>query len=167
MQNKSILIKLSHFLATGFYSGLSPVMPGTCGTLVSAVLLFILNKFFPFHQGSLIVLALFVVILAIIVSEHCLKNQVFSLSSASSEKIDPQQIVIDEFAGYYVSLCVLNELNLSFLLWGFIFFRLFDMTKISLVKKAETLPGAWGIVADDIVAGVFAAICLKIVLIFS
>ena len=163
MQNKSILIKLSHFLATGFYSGLSPIMPGTCGTLASALVLYAINCISPnfFTSEFSYILALGVTILAVMTSNICLKSQVFG-----NDLKDPQKIVIDEFAGYYVTLIGLSELDIWVLSWGFIFFRLFDMTKPSLVRKAESLPGAWGIVADDVVAGFFAAVCLRFVLFF-
>ena len=164
MQNKSRLIKLSYFLATGFYSGLSPIMPGTCGTLVSAAILFVINRIFPSFYTPLIsyLLAIVVTIIAVISSNFCLKHQIFGELHK-----DPQQIVIDEFAGYYVTLAGLAAIDFQALFWGFIFFRLFDMTKLSIIKKAELLPRGWGIVADDIVAGVFAAICLRLLLFLS
>ncbi len=161
MKNKSRSIKISHFLATGFYSGLSPIMPGTCGTLVSALILFVLNWVFPgFYTPAIsYLLAFAVTIIAVITSNICLRHKIFGGSAK-----DPQQIVIDEFAGYYVTLIGFDEINIPILFWGFIFFRLFDMTKLSIIKRAELLPQGWGIVADDVVAGVFAAICLRLAL---
>ena len=78
-------------------------------------------------------------------------------------KKDPKEVVVDEFAGQFVAIlgCVQSEefsyVVLSLLL-SFILFRVFDITKIGPIKKFENLPNGIGIMADDIVAGLFAFI---------
>lgn len=74
---------------------------------------------------------------------------------------DPQYIVIDEVSGqlltYFMPFTVLNWKSL---LLGFILFRVFDIWKPFPARQAESLPGGWGIMADDWIAGVYAAVAL-------
>jgi phosphatidylglycerophosphatase A len=104
---------------------------------------------------------------------------------------DPQYVVIDEVAGQHITLILplipvamphltahmdfsdyaifaaLSLLNWKYLLAGFLLFRLFDIWKPFPVRNLEKLPGGWGIMADDWLAGVYAAILLKVALHFS
>jgi len=104
---------------------------------------------------------------------------------------DPQFVVIDEVAGQHITLILplipiamphlaahmdfsdyaiyaaLSLLNWKYLLAGFVLFRLFDIWKPFPIRSLEKLPGGWGIIADDWLAGVYAAILLKVALHFS
>lgn len=104
---------------------------------------------------------------------------------------DPQYVVIDEVAGQHVTLILplipvavphlaahmdlsdyaiyasLSVLNWKYLLAGFVLFRLFDIWKPFPIRNLEKLHGGWGIMADDWLAGVYAAILLKVALHFS
>jgi phosphatidylglycerophosphatase A len=104
---------------------------------------------------------------------------------------DPQFVVIDEVSGQHITLILplipialphlaarmdfsdyaifaaLSLLNWKYLLAGFLLFRLFDIWKPFPVRNLEKLPGGWGIMADDWLAGVYAAILLKVALHFS
>ena len=104
---------------------------------------------------------------------------------------DPQHVVIDEVAGQQITLILplipialpnlaahmdfsdyaiysaLSLLNWKYLLAGFVLFRLFDIWKPFPVRNLEKLPGGWGVMADDWLAGVYAAILLKVALHFS
>ncbi|HXC47012.1 MAG TPA: phosphatidylglycerophosphatase A [Candidatus Sulfotelmatobacter sp.] len=103
---------------------------------------------------------------------------------------DPQYVVIDEVSGVHLSLILslapvtpmvflrpedaaafalysgMSILNWKFLLAGFLLFRLFDILKPFPCRRLEKLPGGWGIMADDWMAGVYAAICLRLALHF-
>jgi phosphatidylglycerophosphatase A len=105
--------------------------------------------------------------------------------------VDPQFVVIDEVAGQHITLILplipvampnlsahmdlstyaiyaaLSLLNWKYLLAGFVLFRLFDIWKPVPIRHLEKLPGGWGIMADDWLAGVYAAIILKVALHFS
>jgi phosphatidylglycerophosphatase A len=80
-----------------------------------------------------------------------------------SGKKDPQFVVIDEVSGqhltYFFSLTLLNW---KYLLLGFILFRVFDIWKPFPARQAESLPGGLGIMADDWIAGIYAALALWI-----
>lgn len=72
---------------------------------------------------------------------------------------DASEVVIDEVAGQWIPILVV-PIDWKWLVAAFILFRLFDIAKPGPVKMAENLPRGWGVMADDIIAGVFAAICL-------
>jgi phosphatidylglycerophosphatase A len=74
---------------------------------------------------------------------------------------DPQTVVIDEVSGQHLACALgLAALNWKYLLLGFILFRVFDIWKPFPARQAESLPGGWGIMADDWIAGIYAAIGL-------
>jgi phosphatidylglycerophosphatase A len=111
---------------------------------------------------------------------------------ANHENIrDPQFVVIDEVSGVHLTLILalvplggpttlldrsnaaafalftgMSILNWKFLLAGFILFRIFDIIKPFPCRRLEELPGGWGIMADDWMAGIYAAICLRLALQF-
>jgi len=74
-------------------------------------------------------------------------------------KKDPQNVVIDEISGQFLTFLP-ARFDWQFLLAGFLLFRVFDIWKPWPARAAEKLPGGWGIMADDWVAGIYAALCL-------
>ena len=76
---------------------------------------------------------------------------------------DAQEIVIDEVAGIVVTFVAVPVVPLTLIL-GFILFRFFDIVKIPPIRQSQRLRGGWGIVVDDLLAGLFANIVLQIVL---
>jgi phosphatidylglycerophosphatase A len=79
-----------------------------------------------------------------------------------SHQEDPQFIVIDEVSGQQLTYLLAFAVggNWKYLLLGFILFRVFDIWKPFPARQAESLPGGWGIMADDWIAGIYAAIGL-------
>ena len=145
--------KLITFLATGFGSGLSPVAPGTLGTLVG-VLICLLCLPMPWTFRLLFVLALLV--LSIYVADKAEKIY---------QKKDDQRIVIDEIIGLQITMLpvAINILNLCA---AFVLFRIFDILKPFPVKNLQGLPGGWGVVIDDVAAGIYAAAVLWLLVYF-
>ena len=131
-------------------AGLSPIMPGTCGSLVAALLapLIFLPLSFPARLVALV--ALFVAgSLASTRAAHLLGKK------------DPGEIVIDEVLGQWLTYAPFAVLSWPQIFLGFVFFRLFDMAKPWPVKASEHwLPGGYGIMIDDAVAAGYAAPCL-------
>jgi len=87
-------------------------------------------------------------------------------SSGEVEKIwgkDNQRIVIDEVAGMCISLLWI-PVQLPYLLIAFLLFRFFDIAKPLLIKKVEKLPGGWGVMLDDILAGLYANFLLQLII---
>jgi phosphatidylglycerophosphatase A len=139
--------KLITFLASGFGSGLSPVAPGTAGTLVGVLIcLFCLPM--PW-----VLRLLFVVVLL------ALSIYVAGQAEKIYEKKDDQRIVIDEIIGLQVTMLpvAINILNLCV---AFVLFRIFDIWKPFPLRNLQKLPGGWGVVMDDVAAGIYAGIVL-------
>jgi phosphatidylglycerophosphatase A len=75
------------------------------------------------------------------------------------QRPDPGHVVIDEVAGQWIAL-LYSRVNLSHLLAGFLFFRLFDIVKPWPARQLESLPGGRGIMFDDVAAGVYALLLM-------
>lgn len=129
--------------ATFFYSGFLPA-PGTCASFLVCVLYVLVFKNMPdvWYAG----MTVFVCLLGWPVTKRALPF---------FKKKDPGQIVIDEVAGQLIALYACGG-NTSAVLAAFGFFRLLDIYKPPPVGTVEKFPGATGIMADDIVAGVIA-----------
>ncbi|MCG9659499.1 phosphatidylglycerophosphatase A [Vibrio mediterranei] len=160
MSNPLDLISLKnpwHLLATGFGSGLSPVVPGTMGTL-AAIPLYLLLAQLPLSMY------LTAVLLSCIIG-----IKICQVTSDDMGVHDHGSIVWDEFAGFWITMAIVPALKLpiddwKWLLTGFVLFRFFDMVKpwpIGWLDKR--VHGGLGIMIDDIVAGVMAGISLYLV----
>jgi len=133
-----------------FGTGLLPVIPGTCGT-AAAIPLYLVGSFLaPQYQ---IFILLIIVIGAIWSSQR---------SQGILGVLDPPEIVIDEVAGFLVTI-ILIPFTWPTLIAGFFLFRFFDILKPPPIKRIETkLRGGIGVVLDDLVAGVYAHISLRL-----
>jgi phosphatidylglycerophosphatase A len=149
MQFRDRLVLL---LATGFFIGYVPVAPGTFGTLIGLPLCYLLSG---------IQIGLSVILVALFIGLS------ITLASAA-EKIlsqkDAAQIVIDEIAGLLVTFVGL-PFNLQTAVLGFIFFRVFDILKPVPIGWLDTrVSGGSGIVVDDVVAGIYANLVLRVII---
>ena len=79
---------------------------------------------------------------------------------------DSNKIVIDEFAGMMITLLFI-PVQFKFVLAGLVLFRFFDIAKPLFIKKMELLPEGWGVMADDILAGLYANLLLQIIVFFD
>jgi phosphatidylglycerophosphatase A len=75
------------------------------------------------------------------------------------QKKDDQRIVIDEIIGFQITM-LFTENNILNICAGFVLFRIFDILKPFPIKNLQRLPGGWGIVADDVVAGIYAGMVM-------
>lgn len=141
--------RLSILVSSFFYLGYSPVAPGTVGTL-GAVLLFYLIS--GFSNLEYVLFTIVFIILSVWVSE------VARIRLGDS---DPSRIVIDEVCGFLVTMILIPPSIINIAL-GFLLFRFFDILKPPPIRRSETLPGGLGIVADDVLAGIYANILLQI-----
>ena len=141
------------FVATFFYLGKLPFAPGSWGSLGALLLWLLLPVTFSVHLSVIIIL--------------------FVLGVYSSNKMekyldehDPSEVVIDEVVGMGISLFMLPHNFLLYLL-SFILFRVFDILKPSFIYRIQNLSGGWGIMLDDVLAGLitFALVnCIAIIL---
>ena len=129
------------FVATFFYLGKLPFAPGSCGSLGALLLWFFIPLTFSVHLSFLIIL--------------------FVLGVYSSNKMakyldddDPSEVVIDEVVGMGISLFMLPH-SFGLYLLAFILFRIFDIYKPLFIYRIQNLSGGWGIMLDDVIAGLF------------
>ncbi len=143
---------LIFFLATGAYVGYLPLAPGTWGSLWGILFHFFLSRYsLFFYLISLVIL----IALATIIAHQ---------AEIITGRKDNPCIVIDEIAGMAVAL-IQMPLSGWIVFTGFLLFRFFDIAKIFPAKTlGEKLPGGYGIVADDIVAGIYANLSLRIII---
>ena len=132
---------LWRFAATFFYLGKLPIAPGTWGSFGALILWLFLPVTTSVHLS--VILILFV--LGVYSSQQVAKYM---------QVHDPSEVVIDEAVGMGISLFMLPH-NLDLYLLAFIVFRIFDILKPSFIYQVQNLPGGWGIMLDDVLAGLF------------
>lgn len=137
--------------ATGLGSGYAPFAPGTCGTLVGIPLYLMLSAA-PYYLWLSLVIAF--TLFSVYVSGEA--EKIFG-------KKDPQRIVIDEIAGIQWTMLFIPP-TVIHVIAGFALFRIFDILKPFPVNLCQNrLPGGWGVVGDDVAAGIYGLIILHIV----
>ncbi|MFA5863368.1 MAG: phosphatidylglycerophosphatase A [Phycisphaerae bacterium] len=144
-------------------SGYLPAVPGTWGSLAAAVIYLLLaNSRLGKSHPTLWIVTAGLTVLATVIGIALGK---WATRHYHSE--DPKPFVLDEVAGMWLSLLVIpfDNRGALFLMVAvqFILFRLFDIIKPTPARQAEDLPFGWGIVIDDLVAGVYANICGQII----
>ncbi len=144
---------LATTLATWFGCGFAPFAPGTFGSLGALVPAILLARagWRPLHFVALGVAALPVAVW----SAHQFAKR--------TGKKDPQQVVIDEVVGQWIALggaVTVKQIHWPIWIAAFALFRLMDIWKPAPVRQLERLPGGYGIVADDVMAGIYAALVL-------
>ncbi len=150
--------RIASFISSGLGSGYSPKAPGTFGT-VAAALAWLGMSWAGVLSSSLshIVFAAIVIVVG---------TAAIRLSLRSDGSKDPQWIVIDEWAGIFVALIGTEASRLWLVLLAVVLFRIFDISKVGPIRRAEALPGAVGVMADDVVAGSFALLGMVVVRFF-
>jgi phosphatidylglycerophosphatase A len=144
--------KAALFLATGFYVGNIPFAPGTFGSLIGLPLCFFLADIKL--TAAIIVTVLFI----------GLAIWIAGTAAKALARKDPGSIVIDEIVGMVVTFVGL-PFNLATAVIGFILFRILDILKPFPIRILDRrLSGGLGIVADDVVAGIFANILTRLLL---
>jgi phosphatidylglycerophosphatase A len=143
--------RIALIIGTGLGTGYSPVAPGTVGTIASVAVWLIVATFFPSIGFALEAIVLIIVtVISIVITNICLTE------GPLANKKDPQQIVIDEWAGLFISFAFLNPSQTYEILTAFLAFRIFDAWKPLFIDSAQHLPRGYGIVADDVLAGLVA-----------
>ena len=129
------------FAATFFSLGKLPFAPGSWGSLGALFLWLLLPVSFPIQLSVLV----FLFILGVYSSDKMAKYM---------DDHDPSEVVIDEAVGMGISLFMLPH-SFGLYLLAFILFRIFDIFKPSFIYQIQDLPGGWGIMVDDVLAGLF------------
>ncbi len=138
------------FIATSLYAGYIPIAPGTFGSILAIPLIILLSK----NTNIYFIVTIAISIIGVIAAYHLGKVW---------HKKDDQRITIDEFAGMMVTLLFIKT-TWWILIIGFILFRFFDIIKPLFIRSVERAPGGYGVMLDDIVSGIFANLCLRLIL---
>jgi len=143
--------RLFLLLATGFGVGNSPIAPGTLGTLIAIPVYYFLSEIpSPLYEITLIGFFF----LSVWISEN---------AETFFGKKDDQRIVIDEMIGFLITMLWIPK-TILFIIIGFILFRFFDILKPFPIRHLEKrLKGGFGVVLDDVAAGVYANIVLRLI----
>jgi phosphatidylglycerophosphatase A len=141
-------------VATVLGCGYAPVAPGTAGSLAAIAVALPLHQFAGLAGWSFAALAALGFGPAVWASTQ---------TARAVKAKDPGIVVIDEVIGQWIALAGARTLNWKTYLAAFALFRLFDMWKPAPVRQLERLPEGFGIVADDAMAGVYAALVLWLV----
>jgi phosphatidylglycerophosphatase A len=156
---------MKKLLASCFGLGRLPVAPGTWGSLPPAAVFAVMWHF----GASPILISVIMAALALAGSAVCVICAPAVIKATGNT--DPRAVVADEFAGQALTFLVIPLLATGTIstkqIWlttvlGFLLFRLFDIVKPWPIRKAEKLPEGWGILADDLLAGVNAAVVLLV-----
>ncbi len=153
MKKRSIGQHVVLFIAEGAYSGKSPIVPGTAGTVVGVLLYLLLSGLST--AGYLIA---------------CIITTAVAVGTAHQAELllgqkDPGVIVIDEIAGFLVSMFLIPA-GWGFIAAAFFLFRVFDVIKPWPLRRLQDLHGGLGVVLDDIGAGVYTNIVLQLIVFY-
>jgi len=142
---------LARVLATGFGAGYSPYAPGTAGSAVGLLL------YWPLQALGLSATLTVTAVVSLL--------GVWAATRVAAEagQEDPGLVVVDEIAGQWVTLLFLPW-NPGVAIVGFFAFRAMDIVKPWPARQFEDLRGGWGIMADDLMAGVYANLLVRVAL---
>jgi phosphatidylglycerophosphatase A len=150
----SVKDRLIEAYLTCFGLGYAPVASGTFGTLGGVALALIFAMYLP---ANYMVACLSAAVIFTLVGAPLGK-----WAEQKWQRKDPGQYVLDEVIGFMVTVAFIDptqHLTIS-LVVGFLLFRFFDIVKPAPARQLEKVPGGWGIILDDVVAGIYAAIAL-------
>lgn len=145
----SLVQQIMVVFSTGLYTGYSPVAPGSVGTMLAVPLYLALSRLSPVSYGITILAFLLMACWMAGAAEHVFNTR------------DSRRIVIDEVAGFLVTMTFLPPTTRHMLL-GFALFRLFDIVKPFPIRRLENLKGGYGVVADDVMAGIYGNMAVRV-----
>jgi phosphatidylglycerophosphatase A len=144
-------IDAAFLIATWFGCGYAPVGPGTAGSLAALVIAIVLHLAYGSGRGTFLLLTVLLLLPGIWAAD------VFAERIGQK---DPHVVVVDEVLGQWLTLAGTATLNWKSWLAAFALFRLFDIWKPPPARQVEALPGGIGIVADDLMAGLYGALAI-------
>ena len=144
---------VARLVGTFFYLGYVPKGPGTAGSLGALAVAWLLHAYLGVSGAGMAFFALLLLAPAIWASSRVARDL---------GKKDPQIVVVDEVVGQWIALLGATQMTWMSVLAAFALFRLFDIWKPPPVRQLERIPGGTGIVLDDAMAGIYAALVLYI-----
>ncbi len=156
--------KLAVLFSTLFGVGYIPFAPGTFGTAVTAIGYYLFMRRYSFEIPDYL-LNIYILITAAILF---ILGVISSSEAEKSLGHDSGKIVIDEVVGYLISIIFLPSVVVGRLwlvvIYSFVLFRVFDIGKPWPISKSQSLKSGWGIMIDDVIAGIFANILAQIII---
>lgn len=163
----------TELIATGLYSGYIPWASGTFGSVVGILIFLIPGVESPYILSLMILVGL---ALGVGTSRRVAEIRGHQLTKSAevakatfqpgdAHTPDPSIVVIDEIVGMWISLLLLPT-TVAAVLCAFVIFRLLDIVKPFPARRLERLPNGWGIMLDDVVAGVYANVATHALLLF-
>ena len=141
----------SKYFATLFGIGFISIAPGTFGSFFAIIIWYVFVDLFSILY--FIFLFLFILSISFYLTDIYLN---------SYKKKDPSEVIIDEFLGQSIPLIFIVNFNIYEVLIAFVTFRFFDIYKIYPINKMEDLKGSYGVILDDIIAGIYSLIILML-----
>ncbi|MEO2198014.1 MAG: phosphatidylglycerophosphatase A [bacterium] len=132
--------------------GFVPRAPGTVGSVAGVALFWVVRSAHSLWLEAVVLIA--VILVGVVAAFE---------AESKYERRDPGYIVIDEVAGMLLTLLAV-PVGVGGVLIGFVAFRVFDVVKPFPARQAEALPGGWGVMVDDLVAGLYAQGALRLLL---
>jgi phosphatidylglycerophosphatase A len=143
--------RTADLISTWFGCGRSPFAPGTAGSLAALVIAIVLHEYAGFVWWHFLLMAALLFYPAV---------ETATVSARAAGLKDPGFVVVDEVIGQWIALAGARHYNWASYLAAFALFRTFDIWKPPPVRQLEKLPGGLGINADDVMAGIYAALVL-------
>ncbi len=151
---------IAKFLASGFGSGYFPVGPGTAGSVLASLLIYLYHSQMQPSMGAMALVLIIATVVSTLIG-------VWACGVVESEwGEDPSKVVIDEMAGIFIAF-IWIPFSITNLLISLVLFRIFDICKPLWIRKAEAMHGGVGVMADDLLAGIVANVILQILVYFS
>ena len=147
-----MLNNIIKFIVTGGYFGLSPIVPGTVGTIPGLLIFILISTQLYLYW----IVTLLIIVIGIWFSSIA-EKEIFHTK-------DSREIVIDEIAGFLITMSFFTIYDgWEYILTGFFLFRVFDILKPPPINRLQDLKGGWGVMADDLLAGLYSNVILQIV----
>jgi phosphatidylglycerophosphatase A len=155
-------LRLSKLIATAFGTGYVPMAPGTAGSIIGMIFLYVFN---------LVLMQLFELDIYIVYSGIVLIIFTFYIGGFAIKKVheewkhDSGKIVIDEVIGVFITLFA-SPLDWRYYLTGLVLFRVFDIWKPLYIRKIDNMNSNWSVMLDDVLAGVYSFILLRLMILY-
>ena len=140
----------SKYFVSIFGIGFIPYASGTFGSLFTIVIWYIL---FNYNIYAFYILFIIIFIISFKITDVYLNK---------NSELDPPEVVIDEFIGQSIPLLFIFEFDIYEILLAFSAFRFFDIYKIYPINRAEKMRGSYGIIMDDVIAGIYTVIVIML-----
>jgi len=155
--------KIHKIIATGLGTGYTPVAPGTAGSILGIVLLYVFNNWLN-HAGytieTITLINLVAIILVTFAGVYAIKNL------HKLWKHDASEIVIDEIIGVWIAVLAM-PVKLQYYIYALVLFRFFDIVKPFYIKKFDKKKTNWSVILDDVLAGIYSLIVIHLLSYFK